>query len=552
MTKIGWVVLFLCLYSAAASGQALIIPHIVDGGVWQTAIVVTNTTANTAHLGFSFFMETSGNATQPWNLTFLEGTSTQSMTIPAGSTIFLHTPGTGTTTTQGWGQLITDSGIVAYAIFTSRAPGAPAQQGTGAAGTPANRILVPFDNTSGIVAAIAIVNATSLPETISASFRTSEGTVSRGTLNIPANGHMAFVLQLQFAATAGQSGLAEFYTNIGTISAVALSFNVSGAFSSAPIYFESGPPIITGGSGPTWTRKFPTADPGFRGFAAMAYDEGRHEVLLFGGQTSDFSNPNDTWVWDGSNWTRKLPNTSPIGRMAPAMVYDKARGQIVMFGGWNFSGQVLNDTWVWDGSNWTQKFPATKPSIRAWAAMTYDAARQQTVLFGGSPVDVSLPLMNDTWVWDGSNWTQKFPTTVPAPRAFASMIFDPLRSQAVLFGGRIGVFQNYQATNETWLWDGTTWLQASPATSPYPRESPGMAWDGVAGQALLFGGINSPDAYNDSWQWNGVNWTLLSPAISPYLKFGHAMTYDSGYQRVVLYGGNCCGPGNDTWLWPQP
>jgi hypothetical protein len=295
----------------------------------------------------------------------------------------------------------------------------------------------------------------------------------------------------------------------------------------------------------------------------MAYDQARHQVLLFGGQASDFSNPSDTWIWDGSNWTQKFPITSPVGRIAPAMVYDQARRQIVMFGGWNFpSGQILNDTWVWDGSNWTEKFPATNPSVRAWAAMTYDTPRQQTILFGGTPVDVTLPLLNDTWVWDGANWTQKFPATVPAPRSDAAMIFDRMRSQAVLFGGKIvvgqtcssffGCVDNYQAVNETWLWDGTTWLQAEPATRPSPRQYLGLAWDGVAGEVLLFGGINSPTAYNDTWQWNGVNWTQLSPTISPALTFGHAMTHDSGRQRVVLYGGNCCGTGSDTWLWLQP
>lgn len=238
--------------SATLFAQGLIIPHVVDGGAWQTTIVLTNTAASVSHAGLNFLMETSGNQTQPWNLTFLEGTATQSIILAAGATMFLHTPGTGATTSQGWGQLIADPGVVAYAIFTSRFSGFSAQQGTAPAGTSAPGLLIPFDNTSGLLAAIALVNTSAAPETISVAFRTTGGTITQGTLNVPANGHVAFVLQQQFPTTAGQSGLAEFYTNNGTISAIALSYNVSGgAFSSAPVYFETGPPIISTGSGST-------------------------------------------------------------------------------------------------------------------------------------------------------------------------------------------------------------------------------------------------------------------------------------------------------------
>jgi hypothetical protein len=44
---------------------------------------------------------------------------------------------------------------------------------------------------------------------------------------------------------------------------------------------------------------------------------------------------------------------------------------------------LLNDTWVWDGTNWVQKFPGHCPSARYHHAMAYDAARGQVVLFGG-------------------------------------------------------------------------------------------------------------------------------------------------------------------------
>jgi hypothetical protein len=65
----------------------------------------------------------------PWALQFLEGVSQSNISLAAGSTLFLHTPGTATNLTQGWGQVDAAAGVSGYAIFTSRAAG-PAQDAT--------------------------------------------------------------------------------------------------------------------------------------------------------------------------------------------------------------------------------------------------------------------------------------------------------------------------------------------------------------------------------------------------------------------------------------
>src|SRR5262245_54635307 len=62
------------------------------------------------------------------------------------------------------------------------------------------------------------------------------------------------------------------------------------------------------------------------------------------------------------NWEQKAPPTSPSARDRLAMTWDGARGQVVLFGGDDGSGS-LADTWVWDGSTWTQKSPATSPVL---------------------------------------------------------------------------------------------------------------------------------------------------------------------------------------------
>ena len=78
----------------------------VDGDVWQTTMVLTNTTAASAVASLSFFQETgTGNATAPWSLSFLEMSSAQAqaITLAPGETLLLHTPDTAPTLSSRMG-----------------------------------------------------------------------------------------------------------------------------------------------------------------------------------------------------------------------------------------------------------------------------------------------------------------------------------------------------------------------------------------------------------------------------------------------------------------
>jgi len=186
--------------------------------------------------------------TTPWSPPFQTSVSS-SFNIPAGSSIFLRTPGTATALSQGWAELVADSRVTGYAIFTQQS-GGRAQDSTAPAVSASSRILVPFDNTPGLIMAIALVNPNPSLETVSVNFRTSDGTVSTATIpNLPSQGQITFLMPTQFPATAGKSGLAEFYVFSGTISIIALRANGT-AITSAPVFFEAGSPIIaTGGGG---------------------------------------------------------------------------------------------------------------------------------------------------------------------------------------------------------------------------------------------------------------------------------------------------------------
>ena len=154
-----------------------------------------------------------------------------------------------------------------------------------------------------------------------------------------------------------------------------------------------------------------------------------------------------------------------------------------------------------------------QPFDRAWASMAYDSANGgQLVLFGGV---YNGTYDNDTWTWNGSTWAQLTPSTSPPARDGASMAYDPANGgQLVLFGGANAT----TALSDTWAWNDNTntWAQLTPATSPPLRSLGAMAYDPAnGGQLVLFGGGYGATDYNDTWTWNGATWAQLLPAASP-------------------------------------
>ena len=83
------------------------------------------------------------------------------------------------------------------------------------------------------------------------------------------------------------------------------------------------------------------------------------------------------------------------------MAFDQATGQMILFGGQTSSG-VLNDTWSWNGEDWTQ-LDDSGPSARSGHAVVFDSARGHAVLFAG---ESAAGVLNGTWEWDGGRWAQ--------------------------------------------------------------------------------------------------------------------------------------------------
>lgn len=229
----------------AASAQTLVIPQIADGNGWQTELVLTNTGATATTVSLSFFQSTANGVTQSWTPAFLETSVLQNIPVPAASTVFLHTPGTAASLSEGWAQLQTGPAVSAYAIFTETVPGRQNQDGTALAAPSVSRMLVPFENTNGFVTSIAIVNTTGAPESVAVAMQPGSGAAAQlSPITLPANGYVAFTVPQQFSSTASRNGLLEFYAATGSFSLIALRFNPTGAFTASPVFAETGSPVI--------------------------------------------------------------------------------------------------------------------------------------------------------------------------------------------------------------------------------------------------------------------------------------------------------------------
>jgi hypothetical protein len=280
---------------------------------------------------------------------------------------------------------------------------------------------------------------------------------------------------------------------------------------------------------------------------SMAYDQARQQIVFFGGPYGGSQTSNQTWVFDGSTWIQKFPATVPPARYSAGLAYDPIHQQVVMFGGATQSA-ILSDTWVWDGTNWTQKAVGQlSPAGRINHGMAFDG--QQIVMFGGWDAGFAgFNVYGDTWVWDGTSWTQKITATHPSPRSDFGMAYDGTRNQVVVFSG-------YDAgASDTWLWNGatSTWTQAHPVASP-PGGWNIMAYDSLRRQMIvLTEQYNGAPGIPQTWSWDGANWTQKTLVGNPTRRFGAAMAFDAARQQMILFGGADVALMADTWALLAP
>jgi hypothetical protein len=116
--------------------------------------------------------------------------------------------------------------------------------------------------------------------------------------------------------------------------------------------------------GETWTQRQPATSPPGRSAGSITYDPISKHVVLFGGnQAYPFNSLNDSWFWDGNTWTQDVTTVSPPPRGVAAIAYDQARQNVVLFGGGTNETTSGVSHLVYDHDTWTLQSVSTSGTI---------------------------------------------------------------------------------------------------------------------------------------------------------------------------------------------
>lgn len=286
---------------------------------------------------------------------------------------------------------------------------------------------------------------------------------------------------------------------------------------------------------PKWTLLHPSNNPPPLAQSGFAYNTNSNEGLVFGGIYSDKWS-DDTWIWNGIDWRKADTKNKPPAREKVAITYDEARDMIVMFGG-SIDKTVFGDTWEWNGNDWRLVKPIHNPPARCCHAMAYDSVLKKVLLYGGWN-SVTGEFFNDTWVWDGKDWTE-LPYT-GAPLAAAHTLVN--------FASRDTLVSTPSGFNNTWEWDSKMWSEINSSITPNRADSRSV-YDSQYERIIAFGGISDGTLFlNDTWIFDGHKWGLINILSAPPARYSHIMFYDKKRNSIILFGGvGNSGLLDDTW-----
>jgi hypothetical protein len=258
---------------------------------------------------------------------------------------------------------------------------------------------------------------------------------------------------------------------------------------------------------------------------------------------------------------------NPSPRSYPRMVFDAQANEIVLFGGTSAYDRGTqrsydsNDTWVWNGTRWIQRYPAHTPPARAAQGMAYDSIRGRVIIFGGrqmkgipTPATDFEPIQTtgDMWMYDNNDWTEMHPPDAPSARLLPAMAFDPVRDRVVLYGGTSVAEDGFTSAPlyDTWQFDGTTWRKTEDESVKIGR--PMLAFDKARNQMILMGVDTEFKTHMYRFDPDSSKWVEITPEKLPDCVNEGALVYQEHNETLMAVGGVCSVSQSfldQTWEW---
>lgn len=272
-------------------------------------------------------------------------------------------------------------------------------------------------------------------------------------------------------------------------------------------------------------------------------------VVWFGGDDFfTFEVTDKLWHYQNGAWTF-LGHGAPFRRLDAEATYVSSRNTLLLHGGkYSYNGEdtILSDTWEWDGNTWTQSTGATTPTASWGGTIAYDDARQRLLLHGGSIGNDSLGslTLSGTYEWVNGRWNDIAGGLMIDQHG---TVYDSDRDRLVSFGGILWDLESAR----TYEFDPVTatWTLVSDIF-PSARVNPAMCYDKARQRTLLFGGRGPPTyQFNDeTWEYDGTGWVQQSPATVPPATMGAVMCYDEHMQRPLLVSGGVWTYDGNDWI----
>jgi len=291
-------------------------------------------------------------------------------------------------------------------------------------------------------------------------------------------------------------------------------------------------------TGSRWLQVFPSHNPPARSGESMVFDSARNRVVIFGGRQGKL-NLNDTWSFDGNDWTEIKTANAPSVREIAGAAYDSVRDRIVLFGGthqtYSTDGRTLtetplHDTWEFNGTNWTQIL-TDGPAVTK-AILEYDPIRKQTIMLG---VNASAATVMFAWDPAAATWKSLTPTVLPTCANEGAMTWQT-SNNTILYTG--GVCATSSGTEETYEWDGTNWTKIDLTLFAGTYLAPALTFDQDRQVAVLFGGAPPAGQLNTgTFTYANKAWTGVGDIAYPSPRSLFTFATDPVNKVIYLYGG---------------
>ncbi len=254
---------------------------------------------------------------------------------------------------------------------------------------------------------------------------------------------------------------------------------------------------------------------------AMAFDEGQHRLLVWGGGPSTRVQvlPLDGFPY---SWS-VLPTmgAAPAPRSGHALVHDPVHDRLIVFGGLDTEGHALADVWqltLTGTPTWSEiATTGTAPDPRLDFGACFDPYAGRLYVFGGLDAD-GIVMTNALHVLDLNGpvgeWTQPDPSgDVPSGRWGSPLALDLPGDRLLLFGGNDGssdLGDAYEMDLATFTWS------AVPASGipPDPRSDHLCAWNPNTSRLLVWGGTAADDSLR-ALDMGTHTWSSLPCFIGP-------------------------------------